>query len=106
VGRVAGIDWAKDEHHVLVCDERGVELYEEVVAHEEEQLAGLCATLRRLRVERIAVERPDGLLVEPGDGKSALSDQTADVARGTRPSVGGGSGAALFASKSSPRDAR
>jgi transposase len=64
VGRVAGIDWAKDEHHVLVADESGLELYEELVAHEEEQLARLCATLRRLRVERVAVERPDGLLVE------------------------------------------
>jgi transposase len=64
VGRVAGIDWAKDEHHVLVADERGLQLYEELVAHEEQQLARLCATLRRLRVERVAVERPDGLLVE------------------------------------------
>ena len=64
MGRVAGIDWAKDEHHVLVADERGLGLYEELVAHQEEPLARLCATLRRLRVERVAVERPDGLLVE------------------------------------------
>ncbi len=64
MGRVAGIDWAKDEHHVLVADESGLALYEELVAHEEDQIARLCATLVRLRVERVAVERPDGLLVE------------------------------------------
>jgi transposase len=64
VSRVGGIDWAKDEHRVLVCDERGRELFEDTVAHEEEQLARLCSTLVRLRVGRVAVERPDGLLVE------------------------------------------
>jgi transposase len=64
MGRVAGIDWAKDEHHVLVADECGLALYEELVAHEEDSIARLCATLRRLAVERVCVERPDGLLVE------------------------------------------
>ena len=64
MGRVAGIDWAKDDHHVLVAEADGRELYEELVAHEEVAIARLCATLRRLRVERVAVERPDGLLVE------------------------------------------
>ncbi|MGH2713970.1 MAG: IS110 family transposase, partial [Thermoleophilaceae bacterium] len=64
MGRVAGIDWAKDEHHVLVCDGLGPGLYEELVAHEEQSIARLCSTLVRLGVERVAVERPDGLLVE------------------------------------------
>lgn len=64
MGRVAGIDWAKDEHHVLVADEHGLGLYEELIPHDEQSIGRLCATLVRLGVQRVALERPDGLLVE------------------------------------------
>ena len=64
MGACAGIDWAKEEHAVVVADERGEPLAERVFAHDEEGIAALCQLLVRLAVERVAVERPDGLLVE------------------------------------------
>jgi transposase len=49
---------------VLVADEAGEELLAATFAHEEKGLRALCGTLVRLRVELVAIERPDGLLVE------------------------------------------
>ena len=60
----AGIDWAKDKHDVVVEDRRGRVLLELTVAHDEEGIAELCAKLVAHSVGRVAVERPDGLLVE------------------------------------------
>jgi transposase len=64
LGAWAGIDWAKDEHAVLVAGEHGEPLAERVFAHDEEGIAALCELLVGLAVERVTVERPDGLLVE------------------------------------------
>jgi transposase len=64
MGACAGVDWAKDEHAVLVADEGGESLAEGVFAHDEEGIRALCELLVGLEVERVAVERPDGLLVE------------------------------------------
>ena len=64
MGACAGVDWAKDEHAVLVADERGEVLFEGTLAHDERGIERLCTTLVDLSVERVAVERPDGLLVE------------------------------------------
>jgi transposase len=64
VGACAGVDWAKDEHAVLVADERGEPLAERLFAHDEEGISALCRVLLDHGVERVAVERPDGLLVE------------------------------------------
>ncbi len=60
----AGIDWAKEEHAVCVLDQDGRRIDERRVAHDEEGVAFLCALLIELGVGRIAIERPDGLLVE------------------------------------------
>ena len=60
----AGVDWAADKHDVLVADERGEELLAATFAHDESGLRALCRALRRLKVELVAIERPDGLLVE------------------------------------------
>jgi transposase len=60
----AGVDWAKDAHEVLVADGEGERLWGETVRHDEAGIAGLCRTLVRLGVVRVAVERPDGLLIE------------------------------------------
>jgi transposase len=49
---------------VLVADEAGEELLAATFAHEEQGLRALCGTLVRLKVELVAIERPDGLLVE------------------------------------------
>ena len=61
---VAGIDWASEEHTLCVVDEAGTRLRERAVAHEETGVAALCRELVALEVERVAIERPDGILVE------------------------------------------
>lgn len=62
--RCAGIDWASEEHALCVVDEGGVRLAEELFAHDEAGLRGLVARMRALGVGRVAIERPDGLLVD------------------------------------------
>jgi transposase len=64
VGNYAGVDWATDKHDVLVEDEAGEQLVAATFAHDEKGLAGLCRMLVRLEVKLVAIERPDGLLVE------------------------------------------
>jgi len=53
-----------DKHDVLVANERGERLLAATFAHDEQGLRSLCRTLVRLQVELVAIERPDGLLVE------------------------------------------
>lgn len=60
----AGIDWAEEEHAVCVLDESGRRLFERRIAHDEEGIASLCALLVEWGVGHVAIERPDGLLVE------------------------------------------
>jgi len=62
--RYAGIDWASEKHDVLVADETGSEVLAGTYAHDENGLSALCRTLVRLEVVLVAIERPDGLLVE------------------------------------------
>jgi transposase len=62
--RYAGIDWASEKHDVLVADEAGEELLATSYAHDEKGLTALCRVLVRLEVVLVAIERPDGLLVE------------------------------------------
>ena len=64
MGRYAGVDWAADKHDVLVADERGEQLLAATFAHDEKGLRALCRQLVRLKVQLVAIERPDGLLVE------------------------------------------
>ena len=63
-GSYAVVDWASEKHDVLVCDEGGEQLFAGTFAHDEKGLRALCRTLVRLKVELVAIERPDGLLVE------------------------------------------
>jgi transposase len=60
----AGVDWAKDEHAVCVLDGSGMRVSERRFAHDERGLAKLCRSLLVSGVECVAIERPDGLLVE------------------------------------------
>ena len=62
--RYAGIDWASDKHDVLVADETGTEVLAGTYAHDENGLSALGRMLVRLEVVLVAIERPDGLLVE------------------------------------------
>jgi transposase len=60
----AGLDWAKEEHRLCVLHADGKLLSERRVIHDEGGIASLCASLVELGVRRVAIERPDGLLVE------------------------------------------
>jgi transposase len=62
--RFAGVDWASEEHAVCVVDERGRVLEGRRYRHSEPGIRALCARLVRLRVALVALERPDGLLIE------------------------------------------
>ena len=64
MGNYAGVDWAAEKHDVLVADEAGERLLAATFAHDEKGLRSLCRQLVRLKVELVAIERPDGLLVE------------------------------------------
>src|SRR2546430_4266473 len=60
----AGVDWASEKHDVLIADETGEEVLAATFAHDEHGLRSLCRTLVRLNAALVAIERPDGLLVE------------------------------------------
>src|ERR1700694_3145944 len=60
----AGVDWASDKHDVLIADPAGEKLLAATFAHDEKGLRALCRALVRLKVALVAIERPDGLLVE------------------------------------------
>jgi transposase len=61
----AGIDWAKDEHALCVVEAKGRKiLLEGRFAHDEGGIEKLCRSLVELGVERVAIERPEGILVE------------------------------------------
>ena len=60
----AGVDWASEKHDVLVADEAGEQVLAATFAHDENGLRALCRTLVRLNVALVAIERPDGLLIE------------------------------------------
>jgi transposase len=59
----AGIDWASEAHEVCISKE-GEVLERFSVAHEERGIARLVRRLTKLGVDRVAIERPDGILVE------------------------------------------
>src|SRR3990170_3143268 len=61
---IAGIDWASEQHRLCLVDSEGRRLLERRVSHDEEGLSGLCRLLGERGVGRVAIERPDGLLVE------------------------------------------
>jgi transposase len=62
-GMSAGIDWASEAHEVCISEE-GKALERFSVAHDERGIAGLARRLTKLGVDRVAIERPDGILVE------------------------------------------
>jgi transposase len=64
MGNCAGIDWASEKHDVLIEDPAGEELLAETFGHDEDGVSALCAALVCFEVEVVAIERPDGLLVD------------------------------------------
>jgi Transposase len=64
MGNCAGIDWASEKHDVLIEDPAGEQLLGATFAHDEDGVSALCAALVCFDVEVVAIERPDGLLVD------------------------------------------
>lgn len=62
--RFAGIDWASEEHAVCVNHAEGRIIEGRRFAHDERGITALCARLLELAVTLVAIERPDGLLIE------------------------------------------
>ena len=60
----AGVDWASEKHDVAVQNAAGEQLLAASFAHDEAGLRSLCRQLVRLNVQLVAIERPDGVLVE------------------------------------------
>ena len=63
MSRTAGVDWASEAHEVCVVED-GEVIHRGEVLHDERGIASLCDRLEVLGVERVAIERPDGVLVE------------------------------------------
>ncbi len=64
MGNCAGVDWASEKHDVRVCNAAGDELLAATFAHDEAGLQSLCGVLVQMKVRLVAVERPDGVLVD------------------------------------------
>ncbi|MDX6706852.1 MAG: hypothetical protein QOI48_2698 [Solirubrobacteraceae bacterium] len=62
--RYAGVDWASDKHDVLIEEADGEHVLATTFTHDERGIGALCGTLVRLGVVLVAIERPDGLMVE------------------------------------------
>jgi len=62
--RTAGVDWARDDHAVAIVDDRGQVAERFTVAHTEAGIRDLVRRLARAGVTELAIERPDGPLVE------------------------------------------
>ncbi len=60
----AGIDWARDDHAVAVVDGRGREIYRCAVDHTAAGLRQLVGVLGKHGVGEVAIERPDGPVVD------------------------------------------
>jgi transposase len=62
--RTAGLDLASEEHRLLVVDQDGGRVEERRIPHSEDGVAALVRQLRRLQVARVAIEQPNGLVVD------------------------------------------
>lgn len=63
-GCFAGVDWASEEHACCVVDGQGRIIEGRRYRHQERGISALCRRLLDLEVELVAIERPDGLLIE------------------------------------------
>ena len=60
----AGIDWARDDHAVCVVDGRGRQVARTMVEHTAAGLRDLVTFLGRHGVGEVAIERPDGPVID------------------------------------------
>ncbi len=62
--RTAGIDLASEEHRLVVVESNGSQVEQRRITHSEDGLAALLRRLLELDVARIAIEQPNGLVVD------------------------------------------
>lgn len=60
----AGIDWARDDHAVCIVDGRGREIARTMIEHTAAGLGALIKFLGRHGVDEVAIERPDGPVID------------------------------------------
>ncbi len=63
-GLTGGIDWARDDHALSIVDNGGLEVHRSSIEHNAAGLRTLASTLARHGVEEVAIERPDGPIVD------------------------------------------
>jgi transposase len=63
-GLTCGIDWARDDHAVSIVDGRGCEVHRCTVEHSASGLRELVAVLAHVGVNEVAIERPDGPVID------------------------------------------
>jgi len=63
-GVTGGLDWARDDHAVAVVDARGREVARRTVEHSAAGLRELITTLTGAGCGEVAIERPDGPVVD------------------------------------------
>jgi transposase len=63
-GLTCGVDWARDDHAVSVVNGRGRQVHRLTIEHTASGLRELCTVLTRLRVGEVAIERPDGPVID------------------------------------------
>lgn len=62
--RFGGLDWANDSHAVNVVDDEGTMIDEFEVPDSSDGLGDMCRRLKKAAVRRVAIERPDGPVVD------------------------------------------
>jgi len=62
--RTAGLDLASEQHRLVVVDSDGRRLEEQRIVHNEDGIEALARRLGDLGVARVAIEQPNGLVVD------------------------------------------
>jgi transposase len=62
-GLTCGIDWARDDHALSIVDAKGRETTRKTISHDAAGLRDLIITLDRAGAREVAIERPDGPVV-------------------------------------------
>ena len=63
-GLTCGIDWARDDHAIAIVDSHGRQVLRNTVEHSAAGLRELLAVLARTEATEVAIERPDGPVVD------------------------------------------
>lgn len=63
-GLTGGIDWARDNHALSIVDTTGREIARHMITHNAPGLRNLVTVLTKAGVSEVAIERPDGPVVD------------------------------------------